>query len=82
MGLIHLWFWLRGYREVPVIGTLFMERNLRHCTGCGESLQTPLVPTPLIVEASGVLMLTLTAMLGVVRKAPQCTNADAPPQAQ
>ena len=24
MGLIHLWLWLEGYREVPVIGVLFL----------------------------------------------------------
>ena len=23
MGLIHAWLWFQGYREIPVIGTLF-----------------------------------------------------------
>ena len=110
MGLIHLWLWLQGYREVPVIGTLFMinaicaaalvvallaaPARLRSLVaavaalftagtlgglvlsltvglfGVHESLQTPFVPLTLVVEAAGVVMLTLTAMLGMARKAP------------
>jgi hypothetical protein len=103
MGWIHLWLWLQGYREVPVIGTLFLVNAV--CTvaliaallaaparfrravamvavlftagtlaglvlsltvglfGTHESLQTPLVPTTLIVESAGVLVLGLIALL-------------------
>lgn len=97
MGLIHLRLWVDGYREVPVIGTLFLvnaicavalavvmltvpARLLRVVAaitalftvttlaglilsltfgllGVHESLQTPLVPTTLAVESTGVLVL-------------------------
>lgn len=103
MGLIHLWLWLQGYRDVPVIGTLFLinaicavalvaallavPARLRRAVsilaalftaetlaglilsltvglfGVHESLQTPLVPSTLIVESAGVLVLGLTAVL-------------------
>ncbi len=103
MGLIHLWLWLQGYRDVPVIGTLFLinaicaialvaalltvPARLRRAVsvlaalftaetlaglilsltvglfGVHESLQTPLVPSTLIVESAGVLVLGVTAVL-------------------
>ena len=103
MGLIHGWLWFQGYREIPVIGTLFLinagcstalvaalltvPARLRRAIavlaalftaqtlaalivsltvglfGVHESLQTPLVPTTLIVESLGVLVLGLTALL-------------------
>jgi hypothetical protein len=103
MGLIHAWLWFQGYREIPVIGTLFLinagcsaalvaalltvPARLRRAIavlaalftaqtlaalivsltvglfGVHESLRTPLVPTTLIVESLGVLVLGLTALL-------------------
>ena len=103
MGLIHLWLWLQGYRDVPVIGALFLinaicagtlvtallavRARLRATVavlaalftaetlaglilsltvglfGVHESLQTPLVPTTLLVESAGVLVLGITAVL-------------------
>jgi hypothetical protein len=103
MGLIHGWLWLQGYREIPMIGTLFLinalcsaaltvallavPARLRRAMaalaalftaatlaglivsltvglfGVHESLQTPLVPTTLIVESAGVLVLGLAAVL-------------------
>ncbi|MDQ2882219.1 MAG: hypothetical protein M3Y48_13640 [Actinomycetota bacterium] len=97
MGLIHLRLWVDGYREVPLIGTLFLvnticavalavvmltvpARLLRVVAaitalftvttlaglilsltfgllGVHESLQTPLMPTTLAVESTGVLVL-------------------------
>jgi hypothetical protein len=103
MGLIHGWLWWRGYRDIPIIGTLFLinalcsaalmvallavptrlRRAMAALTalftaatlagliislavglfGVHESLQTPLVPTTLIVESAGVLVLGLTAVL-------------------
>lgn len=104
MGWIHLWLWVDGFREVPVIGTLFLINaigagllvaallvvpvRLRSAVaavtavftagtllglilsltvglfGSQETLQTPLVPTTLIVESAGVLVLVFTAILG------------------
>jgi hypothetical protein len=104
MGWIHLQLWVDGYREVPVVGTLFLLNAIGAVLlavallavpvrllsvaaavtavftagtlaaliisltaglfGVRESLQTPLVPTTLIVESTGVLVLVLTAILG------------------
>lgn len=104
MGWIHLQLWVDGYREVPVIGTLFLLNAIGAVLltvallavpvrllsvaavvtavftagtlaalimsltvglfGVRESLQTLLVPTTLIVESTGVLVLVLTAILG------------------
>ncbi|MGH3852017.1 MAG: hypothetical protein ACRDR6_00660 [Pseudonocardiaceae bacterium] len=103
MGLIHLRLWVDGYREVPVIGTLFLVNTICALAlavmlltvparlrgvvaavtavftaatlaglilsmtvgllGVHESLQTPLVPTTLIVESTGVLV--LIGLLGI-----------------
>ncbi|HET9256497.1 MAG TPA: hypothetical protein VFO16_15045 [Pseudonocardiaceae bacterium] len=103
MGLIHVWLWFQGYREIPVIGALFMinavcsaalvaallaaPARLRRATaalaafftagtlaglivsltiglfGVHESFHAPLVPTTLIVESAGALVLGLTALL-------------------
>lgn len=105
MGWIHLRLWLDGYREIPVIGTLFLlntigagflvaalaavPARLRSAAaaitavftagtlaglilsltvgliGVHESLQIPFVPTTVVVESAGVLVLTATAILGV-----------------
>lgn len=102
MGGIHLQLWIGGYREIPVVGTLFLlnaigsgllvaalaavPARLRSTAtaviavftagtlaglivsltvglfGVHESLQTPLVPTTLIVESAGVLVLTATTI--------------------
>jgi hypothetical protein len=99
MGAIHLWLWLDGYRDVPVLGMLFLinavwsvvlavtllaaPARLRAAViavaavftagtlaglitslavglfGIHESLQTPLVPTTLIIESAGVLVFVL-----------------------
>jgi hypothetical protein len=104
MGWIHLQLWVDGYREVPVVGPLFLLNVIGAVLltvalltvpvrllsvaaavtavftagtlaaliisltvglfGVRESLQTPLVPTTLIVESTGVLVLVLTAILG------------------
>jgi hypothetical protein len=104
MGWIHLQLWVDGYREVPVVGPLFLLNMIGAVLltvallavpvrllsvaaavtavftagtlaaliisltvglfGVRESLQTPLVPTTLIVESTGVLVLMLTAILG------------------
>jgi hypothetical protein len=104
MGWIHLQLWVDDYREVPVVGTLFLLNAIGAVLltvallavpvrllsvaaavtavftagtlaaliisltvglfGVRESLQTPLVPTTLIVESTGVLVLVLTAILG------------------
>ncbi|MGH3781542.1 MAG: hypothetical protein ACRDRO_13195 [Pseudonocardiaceae bacterium] len=105
MGLIHLRLWVGGYREVPVIGTLFLVNTvcavalavvlltvparLRSAVaaitalftvatlaglilsltvgllGVHESLQTPLVPTTLVVESTGTLVLVFIGILGI-----------------
>lgn len=121
MGWIHLQLWLHGYREIPVIGTLFLlntvgsgfllaalaavPARLRSTTtgitavftagtlaglilsltvglfNVHESLHTPLVPTTLVVESAGVLVLTLTAILGFTsprRSDPQQTPTPKP----
>ena len=107
MGWIHLWLWVDGFREVPVIGPLFLVNaigagllgvallvapaRLRSTVavvtavftagtlmglllsltvglfGVQETLQTPLVPTTLIVESAGVLVLVCTAIIGAER---------------
>jgi hypothetical protein len=117
MGWIHLQLWLGGYREIPVISTLFLlntvgagfllvalasvPARLRNAAtaitavftmgtlaglilsltvglfNVHESLQTPLVPTTLIVESAGVLVLTLTAILGFTSPSPLRSTADA-----
>ncbi|MGH3830148.1 MAG: hypothetical protein ACRDRS_06785 [Pseudonocardiaceae bacterium] len=103
MGLIHLRLWVDGYREVPVLGTLFLVNasfalalavvllavpaRLRGAVaaitalftaatltglivsltvgllGVHESLRTPLVPTTLVIESTGVLV--LIGLLGI-----------------
>lgn len=45
--------------------------------GVHESLQTPLVPTTLIVESAGVLVLTSTAILGFISLSPLRPTAEA-----
>jgi hypothetical protein len=110
MGWLHLQLWFHGYREIPVISTLFLlntvgtgfllaalvavPARLRSTTtaitavftmgtlaglilsltvglfNVHESLQTPLVPTTLVVESVGVLVLTLTAILGFTSPSP------------
>ncbi|MGH4010914.1 MAG: hypothetical protein ACRDTH_22615 [Pseudonocardiaceae bacterium] len=104
MGWIHLLLWVDGFREVPVIGPLFLLNTIGAAVlavallvvpvrllsvvaavtaaftagtlvglilsltvglfGVQESLQTPLVPTTLLVESAGVLLLVLLAILG------------------
>lgn len=117
MGWIHLRLWLGGYREIPIIGTLFLlnaigtgvlvaalaaaPARLRSAAaaitavftagtlaglilsltvglfGMRESLQTPLVPTTLIVESAGILVLASTAILGFTSPNPLRSEADA-----
>ncbi|MGH3902090.1 MAG: hypothetical protein ACRDTA_28330 [Pseudonocardiaceae bacterium] len=104
MGWIHLRLWVNGFREVPVIGPLFLLNAIGAAVlaavllavpvrlltaaaavtavftagtlaglilsltvglfGVQESLQTPLVPATLAVEAAGVLVFVLIAILG------------------
>lgn len=41
MGLIHLWLWLQGYRDVPVIGTLFLINAICAAALAGALLAVP-----------------------------------------
>ncbi|MGH3768362.1 MAG: hypothetical protein ACRDTX_24955 [Pseudonocardiaceae bacterium] len=61
MGLIHLWLWLQGYRDVPVIGALFMINAI-----CAAALVLALlaVPVGLRGPVAGVAALFTAETLG------------------
>lgn len=111
MGWVHLHLWLAGYRDIPLIGTLFLLNAVIAAIlvtalaavpaqfrtlitaiaaiftagtlaslilsltislfGVHESLQTPLVPTTIIIESTGTLVLTLTTILGTYTPNPK-----------